>query len=56
MVVGRIKWPAWYILAAVALWGAISAATAAVHGYVGLLLCRFFLGCVEVHPLPHLPH
>ena len=29
------------------IWGVISAATAAVHSYAGLLVVRFFLGFVE---------
>lgn len=29
------------------VWGLVSACTAAVHSFAGLLLCRFFLGFVE---------
>ncbi|KAJ7141442.1 retrograde regulation protein 2 [Mycena epipterygia] len=47
ILVGKISRPATYICAAMAVWGVVSAATGAVQSFVGLLLCRFFLGFVE---------
>lgn len=47
LVVSKIKYPAWWICSAVTIWGAISACTAAVSSYGGLLACRFMLGFVE---------
>jgi MFS family permease len=47
MIVGKIKWPAVYICSGMAAWGAVSAAMAGVHNYIGLLMARVFLGFVE---------
>ncbi|KAI7287239.1 putative MFS transporter [Hortaea werneckii] len=47
LVVSKIRYPAIYICSAVVVWGAISACTAAVSSYGGLLACRFMLGFVE---------
>ncbi|KAJ7187888.1 putative pantothenate transporter [Mycena filopes] len=47
ILVGKISRPGTYICGAMAVWGVVSAATGAVQGFVGLLLCRFFLGFVE---------
>ncbi|KAI6906156.1 putative MFS transporter [Hortaea werneckii] len=47
LVVSKIRYPAIYICAAVVVWGAISACTAAVSSYGELLACRFMLGFVE---------
>ena len=47
LVVSKIKYPAVYICSAVCVWGAISACTAAIGSYGGLLACRFMLGFVE---------
>ncbi|KAJ6625817.1 putative pantothenate transporter [Mycena sp. CBHHK59/15] len=47
ILVGKISHPAIYICTAMAVWGVVSAATGAVNSFVGLLLCRFFLGFVE---------
>lgn len=47
LVLSKIKWPAVWICGAVAGWGAVSAATAAVSSYGGLVACRFSLGVVE---------
>lgn len=52
MVVSKIRLPAVYICAAVAIWGAISACTAAVTSFGGLLACRFMLGFVEAAFFP----
>jgi hypothetical protein len=30
-----------------ALWGIVSACTAAVNSFIGLAMCRLILGCVE---------
>ncbi|KAJ7918802.1 major facilitator superfamily domain-containing protein [Mycena leptocephala] len=47
ILVGKIDLPATYICAAMAAWGVVSAATGAIQSFVGLLLCRFFLGFAE---------
>ena len=47
MIAGKIKYPGVYICSAMAVWGVISALMATVHNFVGLLMCRFFLGFVE---------
>lgn len=47
MIAGVIRYPATYICCAMAVWGVISGLMATVHNYVGLLMCRFFLGFVE---------
>lgn len=47
LLVSKIKYPAVYICAAVALWGAVSACTAAVTSFGSLVACRFLLGFVE---------
>ncbi|KAI4762782.1 MFS general substrate transporter [Aureobasidium sp. EXF-3400] len=47
LVLSKIKWPAVWICSAVAGWGAVSAATAAVSSYGSLLACRLCLGVVE---------
>jgi hypothetical protein len=47
LVVSKIKWPGVYICAAVALWGVVSACTALVTSFGGLVACRFMLGFVE---------
>lgn len=47
MIVGKIKWPGVYICMGMAAWGIISALMAVVHSFVGLLMARIFLGCVE---------
>lgn len=47
LLVSKIRFPALYICSAVALWGAISACTAAVNNFGSLVACRFMLGFVE---------
>jgi MFS family permease len=47
LVVSKIKLPGVYICFSMALWGILSACTAAVHSFSGLLASRFFLGFVE---------
>ncbi|KAJ5362419.1 hypothetical protein N7541_003263 [Penicillium brevicompactum] len=47
LVVGKIKLPGVYICFSMALWGVLSACTAAVTNSSGLLASRFFLGFVE---------
>ncbi|KAL4774178.1 major facilitator superfamily domain-containing protein [Aspergillus nidulans var. acristatus] len=47
MLLNTLTKPSWYLCAAAALWGAISAATAGVQNATGAILCRFFLGCAE---------
>ncbi|EED14637.1 MFS transporter, putative [Talaromyces stipitatus ATCC 10500] len=52
MIASKIKYPGIYINVAMAIWGAISACTAAVHSFSGLVAARFFLGVVEAAFLP----
>ena len=47
LLVSKIRYPAIYICSAVAVWGAISACTAAVNSFGSLVACRFMLGFVE---------
>lgn len=47
MIASKIARPGLYICAAMALWGALSAITAGVHNFAGLVVCRFMLGFVE---------
>ncbi|KAF7366717.1 putative pantothenate transporter [Mycena sanguinolenta] len=47
ILVGKTSMPATYICAAMAVWGVVSATTGTVQSYVGLVLCRFFLGFIE---------
>lgn len=52
MIASKITWPGIYINIAMAVWGAISACTAAVTSFSGLVAARFFLGVVEAAFLP----
>lgn len=52
MILDRLSRPSWYLCGNVALWGVISAATAAVHNATGAIICRFFLGCIEASLFP----
>lgn len=52
LLVSKIKYPAVYICSAVCVWGGISACTATVHSFGGLLAARFFLGFVEAAFFP----
>ncbi|ORY89841.1 nicotinamide mononucleotide permease [Leucosporidium creatinivorum] len=47
MIASKIARPGLYICGAMALWGALSAITAGVHNFAGLVVCRFMLGFVE---------
>lgn len=47
LIITKISRPGLYICTAVIIWGAISAATAAVNTYTQLLVIRAFLGMVE---------
>lgn len=47
LIITRIPRPGMYICLAVVIWGAISAATAAVKTYAQLLAVRAILGMVE---------
>ncbi|KAL4899823.1 hypothetical protein BDW74DRAFT_188855 [Aspergillus multicolor] len=47
MLLGKLKWPAAYICAAMGVWGVISAAQAAVSSFAGLMIARFMVGFVE---------
>lgn len=52
MIASKIKYPGIYICSAMAIWGAISACTAAAQSFSGLVAARFFLGVVEAAFLP----
>jgi MFS family permease len=52
MIAGKTRFPGVYICIAMCLWGVISACTAAVHSFTGLVLSRFFLGFVEAAFFP----
>ena len=47
LFLNKIGKPSLYLPAAMAVWGVISAATAAAQSYGGLVAIRFFLGFVE---------
>ncbi|KAL8287217.1 hypothetical protein RQP46_003669 [Phenoliferia psychrophenolica] len=47
MIASKIRWPAFYICSSMCVWGALSAATAAVQSFGALLACRFILGFCE---------
>ena len=51
MILTRVR-PSIYLPCCVATWSCISAATAAVHNYQGLIAVRFFLGIVEAPFFP----
>ncbi|CRG91007.1 putative transporter C1002,16c [Talaromyces islandicus] len=52
MLASKTKHPGIYICVAMAVWGVISACTAAVQNFSGLVAARFFLGFVEAAFLP----
>ncbi|SPO06720.1 related to nicotinamide mononucleotide permease [Cephalotrichum gorgonifer] len=52
LLLNKMGKPALYLPAAMVIWGVISAATAGVHTYGGLLAVRFFLGFVEAVYFP----
>ncbi|RAL65843.1 hypothetical protein DID88_005506 [Monilinia fructigena] len=52
LFLNKLGKPAVYLPSAMILWGCISAATAGTHNYIGLLMCRFFLGFVEAAYFP----
>lgn len=43
---GKIR-PSWYMCSCMACWALVSALTAIVHNYTGLVVVRFFLGIAE---------
>ncbi|KAI8624996.1 MFS general substrate transporter [Xylariaceae sp. FL1651] len=47
LIASKIKWPGVYICAGMAAWGIVSALTAVVHNFAGLLVTRVLLGVVE---------
>lgn len=47
MILNAIARPSWYLCSCVAVWGMVSACTAATHNAAGAIVCRFFLGCAE---------
>ncbi len=52
MIIAKIKYPAIYVCICTAVWGAISACTAAARSFQGLVVCRLFLGIVEAAFFP----
>ncbi|MBE3041421.1 MFS transporter [Candidatus Bathyarchaeota archaeon] len=52
LFLNKIGKPAIYLPTTMVIWGVISAATAAVHTYEGLLAVRFFLGFIEAAYFP----
>ncbi|KLT44738.1 MFS general substrate transporter [Cutaneotrichosporon oleaginosum] len=52
MIVGKIKYPAYYLCFNASLWGIVSACTGAVQSYAGLAVCRTMLGVVEAAFFP----
>ncbi|WVW85207.1 hypothetical protein I302_107245 [Kwoniella bestiolae CBS 10118] len=52
MLIAKISYPGIYICIMCAIWGAISAATGAVHSFAGLAVCRTILGFAEAAFLP----
>ncbi|KAJ8067353.1 hypothetical protein OCU04_004706 [Sclerotinia nivalis] len=52
LFLNKLGTPATYLPTAMIIWGVISAATAGTHNFIGLLLCRFFLGFVEAAYFP----
>ena len=52
LFLNKIGKPALYLPTAMMVWGTISAATAGVHSYRGLIAVRFFLGFVEAAYFP----
>ncbi|GJD03147.1 major facilitator superfamily transporter [Colletotrichum higginsianum] len=51
MILTRVR-PSWYMGGFMAAWAVVSALTAVVHDYTGLVLARFFLGVVEAPYYP----
>ncbi|KAM0747823.1 MFS general substrate transporter [Meredithblackwellia eburnea MCA 4105] len=47
IIASKIRWPAVWICLAMCIWGCLSAATAGVKSFGGLLACRFILGFCE---------
>ncbi|KAF7861440.1 hypothetical protein EAF04_008005 [Stromatinia cepivora] len=52
LFLNKLGTPATYLPTAMIIWGVISAATAGTHDFIGLLMCRFFLGFVEAAYFP----
>lgn len=51
MILTRVR-PSLYLPSCVIVWSAISAATAGIRNYSGLIAVRFFLGIVEAPFFP----
>ncbi|KAJ6783314.1 hypothetical protein PWT90_02549 [Aphanocladium album] len=51
LILTRVR-PSIYLPLCMALWGAVSASTAAVTNFTGLVICRFFLGFLEAPFFP----
>ncbi|TKA77802.1 hypothetical protein B0A49_00930 [Cryomyces minteri] len=52
LLLNKIGLPAIYLPSCMIVWGTISAATAGIHSYGGLVTVRFFLGFVEAAYFP----
>lgn len=52
LFLNKIGKPAIYLPTTMVIWGIISAATAAINSYAGLLVIRFFLGFIEAAYFP----
>ncbi|KAL2357010.1 pantothenate transporter liz1 [Cryomyces antarcticus] len=52
LLLNKIGMPAIYLPSCMIVWGTISAATAGIHSYGGLVTVRFFLGFVEAAYFP----
>ncbi|KAF2726383.1 retrograde regulation protein 2 [Polychaeton citri CBS 116435] len=52
LFLNKVGKPALYLPGVMAVWGAISACTAAANSYAGLVVVRFFLGFVEAAYFP----
>lgn len=51
LILTRVR-PSIYLPVCMALWGVVSASTAAVTNFTGLVICRFFLGFLEAPFFP----
>lgn len=52
MIVSKLGKPGLYLTSCMFIWGLISALTATVNNFSGLVVCRFFLGFIEAVYFP----
>lgn len=52
LFLNKVGKPSLYLPGVMVIWGIISALTAAVHNFTGLVLVRFFLGFIEAAYFP----